>query len=420
MYSFKVFNQLKEKLNLKLLENYDEKQKYISTTKFCMKCTYEICDEPVTIKFDALLRTEKAYCKKHKYYCIGEKTKKTLTTKNKSIYDENRKNLYNLVKELNTELVGDYSCIDIKNETNISYICCYNGCNKTGTKQFHTLIENKLVYCNEHHYLLHNAKINENLRKQNQETYNKYNNILDNFKNKYPQVNLAWDRENICSHSVLSFNCINTRCNVLVNKLFQHILQNEDSINEIYFGCEECKFYISESLREDIILLINTPYYSELVEYPKEIDYITTRSSINLKWTCGKKCINCNNKHIYESSPQYRFIQWGIECPVCLEPNKCNCVNDGFICNSCNLSFPNKNIKSSSGNICKVCKSKTNDDNLEKIFKNKIRNCINICNNREGNRKNCNLDIEYLQELYKEQQGLCYISKNQNVIKSSQ
>ena len=32
MYSFKVFNQIKEELNLELLEVYDETKKYISTT----------------------------------------------------------------------------------------------------------------------------------------------------------------------------------------------------------------------------------------------------------------------------------------------------------------------------------------------------------------------------------------------------
>lgn len=72
-----------------------------------------------------------------------------------------------MFKELNTELVGDYSDIDITNDTDICYICGYNDCNETGTKPFHTLVENKLAYCNEHHYLLHNSKINENLRKQN-------------------------------------------------------------------------------------------------------------------------------------------------------------------------------------------------------------------------------------------------------------
>lgn len=411
MYSFEVFNQLKKELNLELLEDYNENGKYISTTKFCMKCNFIGCDTPISIQFVALLRSKKPYCKTHRYRCVGEKTKNTLSNKNKPIYDENRKKLYNLFKELNTELVGDYSDIDIKNDTEICYMCGYNNCNETGTKQFHTLLENKLAYCNEHHYLLHNAKINENLRKQNQDIYNKYNNILDTFKNKYPQVNLNWNRDNIWSQSELTFNCINPKCNVIACKLFQHILQNEESINEVYFGCEECKFYISESLREDTTLLINTPQYDELVEYPKQIDYITTCSSMNLTWTCGNNCINCNNKHIYKSSPHYRFIHWGLYCPLCLDPNKCHCIGDGFICNVCNLYFPTKNIKSLSGNICRICKSKTNDDNLEKLFKRKINNCINICKYREGNRGNMNLDIEYLKQLYGLQQGLCYISK---------
>jgi hypothetical protein len=411
MYSFKVFNQIKEELNIELLQVYDETKKYISTSKFCMKCNFIGCDISIGIQFVSLLRSKKPYCKTHRYCCVGEKISKSKSHKNKPIYDKNRKKLYNLFKELNTELVGDYSDIDIKNDTDICYICGYNDCNETGTKQFHTLVENKLAYCIEHHYLLHNLKTNENLRKQNQETYDKYNDILDKFKNKYPQVNLTWNRDSIWSQAELNFNCINPKCNVPVCKLFQHILQNEESINEVYFGCEECKFYISEELREDTILLINTPYYNELIEYPKQIDYITTHSSINLEWTCGNICINCNNKHTYISSPHYRFVQWELDCPLCLEPNKCGCVNDGFICNTCNKYFPDKKIKCSSGNICKICRSSQNDDNLEQIFKNKIGNCISVCKKREGNRNNMDLDIEYLHQLYQLQNGLCYISK---------
>ena len=164
-YSLQVLNNLKDELNLKLCVGYDTYDKYISTTKIHMKCTYDSCSENVEIKFDALLRSKRAYCKTHRYCCVGEKTKNTLSNKNKPIYDENRKKLYNLFKELNTELVGDYYDIDIKNDTDICYICGYNDCNEIGTKQFHTLVENKLAYCNKHHYLLHNSKINENLRK---------------------------------------------------------------------------------------------------------------------------------------------------------------------------------------------------------------------------------------------------------------
>ena len=411
MYSFKVFKQIKEELNLELLEDYNETGKYISTTKFCMKCNFIGCDIPISIQFVALLRSKKPYCKTHRYCSVGEKISKSKSHKNKPIYYENQKKLYNLIKELNTELVGDYSDIDIKNDTEICYMCGYNNCNETGTKQFHTLLENKLAYCNEHHYLLHNAKINENLRKQNQDIYNKYNNILDTFKNKYPQVNLNWNRDNIWCQSELTFNCINPKCNVVACKLFKHILQNEESINEVYFACEECKFYVSESLRDDRILLINTSHYNELVECPKQIDYITLNSEIKLKWTCGNNCINCNKQHIYESHPYYRFISKNTNCPLCVNPNKCECINEGFICNTCNKYFPDTKIKGKSGNCCKICRSKVNDNNLEQIFKVKITNCVSVCKKRGGNRGNMNLDIEYLQQLYQEQKGLCYISK---------
>ena len=414
MYSFKVFNQIKEELNLKLLEVYDETKKYISTTKFCMKCNFIGCDTPISIQFVALLRSKKPYCKTHRYSLVGEKISKSKSDKNKPIYNENKKKLYNLCEELNLQLIGDYSDIDIKNDTDICYECRYDNCIETGTKKFHTLLENKLAYCNEHHYLLHNTNINEKLRKENQKNHN---NILEKFKNKYPQVDLTWDRENIFSHSNIYFNCINPKCKISVFKLFQHILQNEESINEVYFGCDECKFYISEALREDTTLLINTSQYSELIEYPKQIDYITTSSSMNLTWTCGNNCINCEKKHIYISSPHYRFVQWKLDCPLCLEPNKCICIYDGFICRSCNKYYTSKDNKCKGGNICKICKSKENDDDLDKLFKSKIKNCIEICKNRKGDRGLMNLDVRYLKDLYKEQEGRCYISKTKLSLK---
>jgi hypothetical protein len=191
MYNFKVLNQIKEELNLKLLQNYDETKKYIGKTKFEIKCTYEGCDENITIEFVALLRSKKAYCTKHRYNSVGDKTKKTSADKNKI-------KLYNFIEELHIELVGDYYNIDIKNNTDICYKCIYDNCNQIGTKQFQTLLSNKKAYCN-----YHNKSINENLRNQNQE---RYNDILDKFKNKYPQVNLTWNRNSIWSQAELKFN----------------------------------------------------------------------------------------------------------------------------------------------------------------------------------------------------------------------
>ena len=211
MNNFDKLKQLEEELDLSFLEKYDENGKYINTTKIKLKCTYEVCNVPVTVQFVSLLRSKRAYCKHHRYSTVGEKISKSLSDKNQPIYDENRIKLYKLAQELSLELIGEYDLIDIKSDTEICYKCSYVNCIKTGTKQFHSLVENKLAYCNEHHYLLHNAQINHDLREQHQETYDKYNTTLDKFKNKYPQVNLTWDRDNIWSQSELTFNCINPR-----------------------------------------------------------------------------------------------------------------------------------------------------------------------------------------------------------------
>lgn len=412
MYSLEWLNNLKDELGLILEDGYDKKDKYISTTKINLKCTFDECDEIVTIQFCSLLKNKRAHCKSHVRFFKGNKIKTSLFEKNKNNYNENRNKLYSLIRKLNIELVEDYSLINVKNNTSIHFKCCHNYCNVIGNKQFSSLIKNELFYCDKCHKLLHNQNVNFTLREEDREKYDEYDNILNEFKNKYPQINLNWDGKYISSRTKLHFNCVNSNCNALVCKLFQHVLQNKESMNEnVYFACQECKSYISESSCNDSTLLINTPYYDELVEYPKQINYITTHSCIILSWFCGNKCINCNNKHTYVSSPNYRFVQWCTDCPLCLEPNKCNCINDGFICRTCNSYFSDKNNKSLSGNICKICKSKENDDNLEKIFSHMIVNCRSICKNRKGNRQNVDLDIEYLNQMYQEQNDLCYISK---------
>ena len=56
MYSLQILGKLIEELNLKLEDNYDKKDKYISTTKFNLKCTFDGCNEKTRIKFDLAVK----------------------------------------------------------------------------------------------------------------------------------------------------------------------------------------------------------------------------------------------------------------------------------------------------------------------------------------------------------------------------
>jgi ribosomal protein L6P/L9E len=117
MYSYRVFEELRKELKLELTEEYNESMKYTGTTVFHMKCIIEGCNKNITIQFIALLRNKRPCCDYHRRLENGKKTSKKLSEKNKSIYDENRKKLYSLFKEMDVELIGDYSNIDNTNHS---------------------------------------------------------------------------------------------------------------------------------------------------------------------------------------------------------------------------------------------------------------------------------------------------------------
>ncbi len=411
MYSYDELQKIKEELNLIFIDEDEHKEtkKFNQKTKINLKCKYPNCEQDMQIEFGTLYKKRYPVCKTHRYTIVSEKVSNTKTEQNVEKYEENKKLLYNLVEELGIQLIK-YEDI-LTGDSNIKFRCKYDGCLEEVEKQFKSIKKNKLVFCKTHHYIIHNEKINSVKREKDKEKYDEYNKILDTYKEKYPDINLHWDRDKIYCQSELKFNCINNRCKKEVVKLFQRIHQGKEKINEIFFGCEECKFYISESLRDDITLLKNTEYYTQLIEYPKQIDYITTNSCLILKWGCKQECINCKKKHVFESSPFYRFFDWKTDCPLCNDINKCDCIGNGFICTICNKYYLDKKKKREGRNICKICDSKSSDDNLEVIFKSKIHNCINICKTRTGNRANMNLDEKFLMDLYNEQKGLCYISK---------
>jgi hypothetical protein len=375
MYSYEVFKMIEKELNLKLLKEYKPDEKYISTTKFCLTCNYSDCKQDIEINFNSLLKKKDPCCKIHMYLKLGDTLKKILKDKHQKTYDNNKITLTNLTKKVGSALIGDYD--KINNETKITYSCCNGECNETGTKQYKTLIKNEQFLCHNHHYLFNNDNINEKKRIKKKETYDEYNDILNELKKNYPQINLSWDTNEIHCQESLFFNCINPHCKAPTSKSFQQIKQKLVINNEVFFGCENCKHYISKSLKTGAVLLINTEYYKELVELPKLINYITIQNMIPLKWSCGNKCLRCNDKHLYLSSPYNRFYHSSIHCPICINPNKCNCMADniGFICSRCKEYFPSHANKAGDCVVCKVCNYK----------KKRCPNCIDWIDSRVGN-----------------------------------
>lgn len=402
-YGEKTFNKIKETYSDIQIQD----DKYNQKSKIQMTC--KICYKSFEIGFAALERNFQKKvlpcCRSCMYENNKKKISETKKIQNQTLYDTNSEELKILSIELKFEIINIPE--NLVDNTLIAFKCNYPDCIVNTTKQFKSLKHSKMPYCQMHHYEIHNGKINEKLKIENQDQFDEYNKELDELKEKYPQVELCWDRDNIRSHSSLSFLCINSKCKLPISKLYQHILQKNGPI-EVYFGCDECKFYISESLIQNT-LLKDTEQFNELIEIPKQIDYITTHSSSILKWKCKNKCNLCNNNHLFDSSPNYRFVQHDVYCPICVEPNKCICIKDGFICSICNKYFDNTENKTSSGNCCKQCTSNKKND-IEKLFQVKIKNCIRICERREGNRSMFDLTVEYLKELYEKQNGKCYIS----------
>lgn len=401
-YGKKTFNKIKEIYPDIQIQDDKHNQK----SKFQMTCKIDNCEELFVITFAALERNFQdnvlPCCRRCRYEKVRKTSSETKRTQNQQLYEKNIQHLNQLSIDLNFKIIKYPYCL--VDDSMIEYKCIYSDCNEITIKQFKSLKNNKMPYCNVHHYKILNSSINEKLKIENQTQFNKE---LDDLKEKYPQIELSWDRNNIRSHSSLSFLCINSKCKSHVSKLYQHILQKNGPI-EVYFGCDECKYFISESLKENT-LLKDTEQYKELIEIPKQIDYITTHSGSVLKWMCSNKCTQCNNNHLFNFSPYYRFVQHNLDCPICVEPNKCSCIKDGFICSICNKYFDDSKNKTSSGNCCKQCTSNKNND-IEKLFQVKIKNCIKRCKERDGNRAQMDLTVEFLKELYEKQNGKCYIS----------
>jgi hypothetical protein len=121
MYSYEVFKMLEKELDLKLLKEYKPDGKYISTTKFCLTCSYSNCKQDIKIKFYSLLKKKNPCCKVHMYLKLSDTLKKILKDKRQNTYDNNKITLTNLTKKVGSALIGDYD--KINNETKVIYSC---------------------------------------------------------------------------------------------------------------------------------------------------------------------------------------------------------------------------------------------------------------------------------------------------------
>ena len=65
-YSFHVFKQLEKELDLKLKQEYNEDIKYISTTSFCMECTYTGCNK-IIVSFYIFIQKQLRYFRRFFY-----------------------------------------------------------------------------------------------------------------------------------------------------------------------------------------------------------------------------------------------------------------------------------------------------------------------------------------------------------------
>ena len=423
-FNFELLQQIINKLNLIISCTYNQNDTFKQKSAFEIECCSENCNVKFNVSFASLSRhydnSTKPLCPKHTNELNKQKISNSMKKKQEKNYAENRNKLLELTNLLKIKLLEDYE--NVNNKTIIKFQCVYKDCLSCGKKGFASLINNKLFYCNKHNILVNNKIINENLRKKNEKKFEQYNEKLEDFKNKFPEINLQWDKNTISIQDDIHFNCINPECKEYTTKLFQHILKSgDDLIEEVFFACANCKHYISHSLQTYRILLRNTPYINELVyellenDIKKVIQYITTHCELRLPWKCGNICMNCNEPHIYFQKPYHRFHSKGsgfINCPICENPNNCSCIKDGFICFGCKKYFPDKNNCVNTRNICKICYSMRYDENLEQSLISLLNHCkTQRCMKRKGERSHFDLDLGYLQDLLRENNGLCYYSK---------
>tara|TARA_B110001450_G_scaffold250269_1_gene268694 strand:+ start:707 stop:2557 length:1851 start_codon:yes stop_codon:yes gene_type:complete len=297
----------------------------------------------------------------------------------------------------------------IKGKCNIPF------CENSWNKEFRQLANRSNYYCKTH--------------SQSGTPHFKYIKFISEINKKLLHINVKFKKnynvDLLTLTDTVEYNCLICKKEAAqtLRYIYARVKKKVDIYIDNYWTCSDCTNCISSVNRKNSkehILLKNTQYFKDLYEVPSLIDYITTKSSKNMKFKCNCPCPKCGETHEYfERMPTNLDLEiYSNQCNKCKHPNKCKCMKDdaGFICTTCKKYFPDKKVAAHCGQICIECRYHHNDEDGNAL---KDHICHLLANSRKknrGKRKNfqdSDLDYEKIYFKLKKQNNICFISKIQ-------
>ena len=311
--------------------------------------------------------------------------------------------LTQLENELSLNLLKK-QCFDDKTihvYSRICATCSLSFCNIEWNKSFRDLSKTRNPYCSKHARQIKSIK-----------RHDEYIEKLKKIKEQIPSIELKYPTNEVLTQQCkVEFSCMVLRCKKTTERNLSTLFQRDDMYDESMYCCDDCVQFVASYKKNGIkILLKDTEHFNDLYEIPKYIDYITTNSSLILKFKCNSCCPNCMLPHEYYETAVINKCVDNVCCNKCLHLNNCNCLNklSGFICLTCRTYFP-KELKDKNCNTCKMCRSKYNNDNVQLTI-NALVSKTYSRNQKEKKIKTSELTNNLVMNLFEKQNKCCYYS----------
>lgn len=163
--------------------------------------------------------------------------------------------------------------------------------------------------------------------------------------------------------------------------------------------------YCVPCIRGSSLLRLYPDIAKTIVHSDLPISQLCCGSNRKVIFRCTQHCFRCLKQHEYEMGISNRVN--GYSCSICSGHNVCPCQKDDeFKCSIC--KFIKSKTQNSYGNICKSCDSKKHNDNMPKFLAYLVQDCLYRGKNKT--RKQGDLSLAYVLNMYQVQQQRCYIT----------
>lgn len=326
-------------------------------------------------------------------------------------------------QEFNEETIHVYS--------RIKGLCTLPFCENIWVKSYRSLMKSKSSWCKKHG--------------QTGKPHLQYVKLLLEIKEKLPHINIKFEKnynnELITKTDLIIYNCFICKTEVKrkLRTIYTRINRDIDIYSEVSWCCDDCckggkiSRIVNNVANSNQIFIKDTPYYDDLYEIPRLINYITSNSMECLKLKCSSNysCPKCGKTHEYfeRQAHNLNLEHYSNPCNICRHPNNCECMEDdpGCICTTCKKYFPNKDLVAHCGMICINCRYHYNDndgnalnDHIGHLLSSARRGDKNdkYLSEKRKNFQKCDLNYEKIYfkfntplSYFNKQINLCLISK---------